>query len=170
MWRRCREAGGSGGRARARLRCGRAPVAATAKRILLTGAPGGAINKVGKVIEEHGGVIVCLDDCSGESEPPVVDEDADDILRAISDRYLAVNCSVMTPTTPASTIRRQWPALPRRRRGGGGAASPPHVQRGIVPCAAAHGGRGHPVPLETDYSAGDGGQVGTRLAAFIEML
>ena len=24
--------------------------------------------------------------------------------------------------------------------------------------------------LETDYSAGDGGQVGTRLAAFIEML
>ena len=78
---------------------GERPVAATAKRILLTGCPsGGVINKVGKVIEEHGGVIVCLDDCSGErANRLLVDEDADDILRAISDRYLAVNCSVMTP-------------------------------------------------------------------------
>lgn len=43
-------------------------------------------------------MIVCLDDCSGErANRLLVDEDADDILRAISDRYLAVNCSVMTP-------------------------------------------------------------------------
>ena len=87
---------------------GERPVAATAKRILLTGCPsGGVINKVGKVIEEHGGVIVCLDDCSGErANRLLVDEDADDILRAISDRYLA-------PTAPTAWWR--WRCKPATR-------------------------------------------------------
>ena len=49
------------------------------------------------MIENNGGVIVCLDDCSGErTNRLLVDENAPDILRAISDRYLSVNCSVMT--------------------------------------------------------------------------
>ena len=106
---------------------GERPVAATAKRILLTGCPsGGVINKVGKVIEEHGGVIVCLDDCSGERANRLLGHDAE--------------------RRPHRQYGGNGPRLPRRRRGGGGAASLPHVQRGIVPCAAAHGGRGHPVP------------------------
>ena len=46
----------------------------------------------------NGGVIVCLDDCSGErTRSMMIDENADDILRAISDRYLSIHCSVMTP-------------------------------------------------------------------------
>ena len=46
---------------------GKRPVPASAKRILLTGCPtGGVIQKVGSVIENNGGVIVSLDDCSGE--------------------------------------------------------------------------------------------------------
>ena len=74
------------------------PVPASARRILLTGCPtGGVIQKVGAVVENSGGVIVCLDDCSGERTNMIlVDEEAGDILRAISDRYLAINCSVMT--------------------------------------------------------------------------
>ena len=49
------------------------------------------------VIENNGGVIVCLDDCSGErTNRLMVDENAEDILRAISDRYLSIHCSVMT--------------------------------------------------------------------------
>ena len=42
------------------------------------------------------------------------------------------------------------------------------AQQGFSACMEEEG-----IPylkLETDYSAGDGGQVGTRLAAFIEML
>ena len=55
------------------------------------------IQKVGSVIENNGGVIVSLDDCSGErTNRLLVDENAPDILRAISDRYLSINCSVMT--------------------------------------------------------------------------
>ena len=77
---------------------GKRPVSASTKRILLTGCPtGGVIQKVGTVIENNGGVIVCLDDCSGErTNRLLVDENAPDILRAISDRYLSINCSVMT--------------------------------------------------------------------------
>ena len=38
------------------------------------------------------------DDCAGERAASMpVDEGAPDILRAIADRYLDINCSVMTP-------------------------------------------------------------------------
>lgn len=46
---------------------GERPIAADAKRILITGCPvGGVINKIGRTIESNGGVVVCMDDCSGE--------------------------------------------------------------------------------------------------------
>ena len=153
---------------------GERPVAATAKRILLTGRPsGGVINKVGKVIEEHGGVIVCLDDCSGErANRLLVDEDADDILRAISDRYLAVNCSVMTPNDARID---NTAAMARAYRADGvvevvlQACHTFNVESSRVQRRMEEEGIPY-LKLETDYSAGDGGQVGTRLAAFIEML
>ena len=153
---------------------GERPVAATAKRILLTGCPsGGVINKVGKVIEEHGGVIVCLDDCSGErANRLLVDEDADDILRAISDRYLAVNCSVMTPNDARID---NTAAMARAYRADGvvevvlQACHTFNVESSGVQRRMEEEGIPY-LKLETDYSAGDGGQVGTRLAAFIEML
>lgn len=56
------------------------------------------INKIGRAIESNGGVVVCMDDCSGErTAAMMIDPDAPDILRAIADRYLDINCSVMTP-------------------------------------------------------------------------
>ena len=146
----------------------------TAKRIMLTGCPsGGLINKVGRVIESNGGSIVCLDDCSGErTNRMLIDEDADDILRAITDRYLAINCSVMTPN-------------PGRLENTLAMAKKCQVD-GVVDCVlqachsfnieSAHAQQaieaaGLPyMKLETDYSAGDSGQLETRLAAFIEML
>ena len=75
------------------------PVSSDAKRIMLTGCPtGGLVNKVGRVIEANGGVVVCPDDCMGErTNRMLVDEGADDILRAIAERYLSISCSVMTP-------------------------------------------------------------------------
>ena len=78
---------------------GERPVAADAKRILITGCPvGGVINKIGRTIESNGGVVVCMDDCSGErTAAMMIDPEAPDILRAIADRYLDINCSVMTP-------------------------------------------------------------------------
>lgn len=138
---------------------GERPVAATAKRILLTGCPsGGVINKVGKVIEEHGGVIVCLDDCSGErANRLLVDEDADDILRAISDRYLAVNCSVMTPNDARidNTAARPAPTAPTAWwRWCCKPATRSTWNRPV--CSGCMEEEGIPyLKLETDYSAGD---------------
>ena len=149
-------------------------VSPNAKRIMLTGCPsGGLINKVGRVIEENGGSIVCLDDCGGErTNRMLVDEDADDILRAIADRYLAINCSVMTPNEG-----RFENSLVMAKK---------YQVDGVVDCIlqACHTFNieatrmqqvvetaGIPyMKLETDYSAGDTGQLETRLAAFIEML
>ncbi len=78
---------------------GEDPVPSGSKRLMVTGCPlNGVLDKVGRTIEECGGVIVCPDDCAGERTADMpVDEDAPDILRAIADRYLAVDCSVMTP-------------------------------------------------------------------------
>ncbi|MFR7732256.1 MAG: 2-hydroxyacyl-CoA dehydratase [Collinsella sp.] len=57
---------------------GERPVAADAKRILITGCPvGGVINKIGRTIESNGGVVVCMDDCSGErTAAMMIDPDA----------------------------------------------------------------------------------------------
>ena len=116
---------------------------------------------------------VCEDDCSGErTNRFMVDEDAPDILRAIADRYLKINCSVMTPNDDrfAATLEM----------------AEKYQVDGVIECVltACHTfnvesarveraveGAGIPyMKVETDYSAGDMGQLETRVAAFIETL
>lgn len=159
---------------RAACEVGEGPAPPGAKRLMVTGCPlGGALDKVGKTIEECGGVVVCPDDCAGERAANMpVDEGAPDILRAIADRYLAVDCSVMTPNDARleSILRR----VGQYRVDG-------VVEVVLTAChtfnvesarvAAAVEGSGVPyLKLETGYSHGDAGQVGTRIAAFIETL
>ncbi len=159
---------------RADYEAGQRPIAADAKRILVTGCPSsGVIQKVGMSIERNGGVIVCLDDCSGErTQRLMVDEDADDILAAIADRYLEIHCSVMTPNNG-------------RMDNTAAMAEKYHVD-GVIDLVltACHTFSveselmrrkmeeiGVPyMKVETDYAPGDQGQIDTRIAAFIEML
>ncbi len=150
------------------------PVAASAKRILLTGCPsGGVIQKVGMTIERNGGVIVCLDDCSGErTQSMLVDEDADDILRAISDRYLSINCSVMTPNT--GRIENTMEMADKYHVDGViemvlQACHTFNVESALMERTCEEKGIPY-LKLETDYAPGDAGQLETRIAAFIEML
>lgn len=161
-------------RAEAACGGGAGAVDPSAKRILITGCPvGGVINKVGRTIEQNGGVIVCEDDCGGErTNRFMVDAEAPDILRAIADRYLQINCSVMTPNDDrfATTLEM---------------AEKYHVD-GVIESVltACHTfnvestkmeraveAAGIPyMKVETDYSQGDIGQLETRIAAFIETL
>lgn len=145
-----------------------------AKRILLTGCPsGGVIEKVGAVIEKNGGVIVCLDDCSGERTNEIlVDENADDILRAIADRYLSINCSVMTPN---SGRLENTKSMVKKYKVDGvidmvlQACHTFNIES--VKMGEMMDELGIPfLKLETDYSTTDSGQIETRIAAFIEML
>lgn len=159
---------------RAAYEAGERPVAASAKRIMLTGCPsGGVIQKVGMTVERSGGAIVSLDDCSGErTQSMLVDEDADDIMRAISDRYLSINCSVMTPNDGRidNTI-----AMAEKYKVDGvievvlQACHTFNVESVRVQAACEEQGIPY-LKLETDYSTGDIGQIETRIAAFIEML
>jgi benzoyl-CoA reductase/2-hydroxyglutaryl-CoA dehydratase subunit BcrC/BadD/HgdB len=68
-------------------------------RVLLSGVPTvhGA-ERVVDLIEQAGGLIVCMENCTGLK--PVwedVDEKADDLLLAIARKYMNLPCSVMTP-------------------------------------------------------------------------
>ena len=159
---------------RAAYEAGERPIAADAKRILITGCPvGGVINKIGRTIEANGGVVVCMDDCSGErTARMMVDKDADDILRAIADRYLDINCSVMTPND--GRMENTLAMCEKYHVDG-------VIENVLTAChtfnvesakmQAAVEGAGIPyMKIETDYSAGDQGQIDTRIAAFIEML
>ena len=160
--------------AKTALANGEKPVDEKAKRILLTGCPStGVIQKVGMTIENNGGVIVCLDDCGGErTQKMLVDENAEDILRAISDRYLEIHCSVMTTNEGRIENTRE---MCRKYKADGviemvlQACHTFNVESTLMPKMCEQ----EVIPymkLETDYSTTDSGQIETRLAAFIEML
>lgn len=153
---------------------GERPVSDKAKRILLTGCPStGVIQKVGMTIEKSGGVIVCLDDCGGErTAKMLVDENADDILRAISDRYLQIHCSVMTRNDGRIENTRE---MIRKYHAEGvievvlQACHTFNVESELVRRMCEEEGIPY-MKLETDYSPTDSGQIETRIGAFIEML
>ena len=160
--------------AKAKYEAGERPVSADAKRILLTGCPStGVIQKVGMTIENNGGVIVCLDDCGGErTQKMMVDENADDILRAISDRYLEIHCSVMT--TNEGRIENTKEMCKKYNVDGVvemvlQACHTFNVEANYMQKMCDEEGIPY-MKLETDYSTTDSGQIETRLAAFIEML
>lgn len=153
---------------------GKRKVSSSQKRILVTGCPmGGVIGKVGMTIEENGGVIVCVDDCSGErTNRLMIDENGDNLLRAISDAYLQINCSVMSPNT--QRLENTQKMIEKYHVDG--------VIEVTLQCC-------HTFEIEaelmrrtvtelnipymkitTDYSQADRGQLSTRIAAFMEML
>jgi len=70
-----------------------------APRVMVTGCPvGGDAQKVFHIIEEAGGVIVAIDACSGfKPFATDIEEDTKDPVRALSERYLKIPCSCMTP-------------------------------------------------------------------------
>ncbi|MDY2626869.1 MAG: double-cubane-cluster-containing anaerobic reductase [Lachnospiraceae bacterium] len=153
---------------------GKSTVSLKDKRILLTGCPSsGVIQKIGMVIENNGGVIVCLDDCGGErTNRMLIDEDADDILRAISDRYLEINCSVMT--TNEARLENTRAMIEKYKVDGVievvlQACHTFNVES-VKVCRMVED-MGIPyMKLETDYSTSDSGQLETRISAFLEML
>ena len=118
-------------------------------------------------------MLVCLDDCGGErTNKLLVDVEAEDILQAIADRYLAINCSVMT--TNSGRLENTKKMIEKYKVDG-------VIEVVLQAChtfnvEAAQMGRmveelGIPyMKLETDYSTTDSGQIETRIAALIEML
>jgi benzoyl-CoA reductase/2-hydroxyglutaryl-CoA dehydratase subunit BcrC/BadD/HgdB len=152
---------------------GEQPVPASAKRILITGCPmGGATEKLVKVIEESGGVVVVYENCTGAKQfDRQVDERADP-YEALCDYYLAIGCSVMSPNPNRLELLGR---LCDQFKVDG-------VVEMLLQSCHTYGVETHTVreflkernipflSLETDYSPGDTEQLKTRTAAFIEML
>ncbi len=78
-------------------------------RVLMTGVPmvHGA-ERVLEIIEGSGGLVVAMENCTG-LKPIVedVDEDADDPLEAIAEKYFHLPCSVMTPNVARMDLLRE---------------------------------------------------------------
>ncbi len=143
-------------------------------RILLTGCPiGKGSEKVLRLIEECGGVVVCQENCTGiKSFDLLVNEDGDP-YRSIASRYLKIPCSCMTPNQDRINLL--------------GRLVKDFKIQGVVDltwhCCHTYNvesylikeflEKEHQIPLlqiETDYSSSDTGQLKTRIEAFLEML
>lgn len=153
---------------------GEGPVPEDARRILITGCPiGGVLEKTVKVIEQSGGVVVCFENCTGvKAVAADVDTEAEDIVRAMAERYLSIGCAVMTPDHRRAALLRELID----------AYSIDGVVEVVLQTCTPYAVEAFSVRkmmeeigmpylgVETDYSAGDAGQLNTRIEAFLEML
>ncbi|MEY8415407.1 double-cubane-cluster-containing anaerobic reductase [Tissierella praeacuta] len=143
-------------------------------RILITGCPvGGVRDKVLKTIEDSGADIVAFENCSGVREKATLVDETMDPIDALTEKYLNVSCSVMTPNP------RRFQALDEM--------IDEYEIDGVIEVVlqACHTfnveaynvkrfvteKKDKPyLYIETDYSKLDIGQINTRINAFLEML
>lgn len=158
---------------RAVYETGERPVPEDAPRILITGCPmGGVTEKVVKVIEEAGAVVVAFENCTGAKPLDRQCREEGDPLANIADHYLQIGCAVMTPDNNRFELLNR---LCEQFQVDG------VVEMTLQACHAyaveAHSIKallqenGIPyLQLETDYGTADIGQLATRAGAFVEML
>ena len=144
-------------------------------RILLTGTPlGRGSEKVLRRIEDAGGVVVCMENCTGiKSIFNLVDETDPDPIHAMAKRYLKTPCACMTPNTERlemllrlvseyqidGIVDLTWQCCHAY-----------HIESSSVERLAEQQ-IGIPfLHIVTDYSPSDTGQLGVRIEAFLELL
>ena len=143
-------------------------------RIIITGCPIGGITEKGiRAIEDNGGVVVAMENCTGAKQyDRLVDEESEDIWGALAERYLQIGCSVMTPNPNRYDLLGR--TIDEYKADGVlemtlQACHTYNVEHKSIEKFCAEKG----IPyfmVETDYSEADIAQLNTRIAAFIEML
>lgn len=147
---------------------------ADAPRILLTGCPvGKGSDKVLKLIEDSGAVVVCLENCTGFKNFDLLVDETGDPFEALARRYLRIPCSCMTPN------QGRFDLISRLTRD--------FQIQGIVDqtwqCCHTYNVEAHGIKtlaeqtlkvpflhIETDYSESDTEQLRTRIEAFLEIV
>ncbi len=143
-------------------------------RILITGCPlSGVRDKVIKTIEESGADVVAFENCAGVREKmDLVKEDIDPI-DALTEKYLNISCSVMTPNPRRMEILDEM--IDEYEIDGVievvlQACHTFNVEAYNVKKLVTEK-KGKPyLGIETDYSKNDVGQLNTRINAYLEML
>jgi benzoyl-CoA reductase/2-hydroxyglutaryl-CoA dehydratase subunit BcrC/BadD/HgdB len=151
----------------------RKPPSASRVRVLLTGVPmpHGA-ERVLELIEDHGGLVVCQENCTGLK--PIledVDEQAADPIRALAQKYFHLPCAVMSRNDRRLASLRQLAAAFR----------PQCIVEVIWQACLTYDVESHYVRklaeqelnlpylrIETDYSPSDSARIVTRLQALFE--
>lgn len=143
-------------------------------RILITGCPiGGAAEKVVRAIEENGGWVVGYENCTGAKATEMQVSEEGDVYDALTDKYLAIGCSCISPNTQRLTLLSQM--IEEYQVDGviDVILQACHTYAVESLAIKRHVRQQHDVPymaIETDYSNSDIGQLNTRVSAFIEML
>lgn len=144
------------------------------KRILVTGCPiGGVLDKTVGIIEKSNGNVVCYENCAGlKACMKQVDENSDNMIRAIAKRYLSIGCAVMTPN---DTRMKNLKELIKEYKVDGvidvtlHACTTYDIETKIVSELMKQIKMPY-MAVECDYTEGDEGQLTTRIQAFLEML
>ncbi|MCL5406641.1 MAG: 2-hydroxyacyl-CoA dehydratase family protein [Deltaproteobacteria bacterium] len=153
---------------------GFSPFEPDAPRILLTGSPvGKGCEKVLRMIEECGGAVVCMENCTGvKGADLLVDEEEKDPFLAIARRYLQIPCSCITPNTGRTAlldtiiaefrvdavVDLTWQCCHTY-----------NIESRVIGDLVEND---HNLPflhIETDYGSSDVEQLRTRIEAFLEM-
>ncbi len=150
---------------------------ADAPRLLISGCPMAAPNwKVPAIVEQAGAVIVGEESCVGArgTRDLVAEtgETVDEMLAAIAERYLNIDCACFTPNT------ERLDHIVEMARGLGADGVLHYALLFCTPYLMEARGvrerlRQEGIPLlevETDYSMEDTAQLSTRVQAFLEML
>ncbi|MGB2536412.1 double-cubane-cluster-containing anaerobic reductase [Hafnia paralvei] len=143
-------------------------------RILITSCPiGGAAEKVVRAIEENGGWVVGYENCTGAKATEMQVSEEGDVYDALTDKYLAIGCSCISPNTQRLTLLSQM--IEEYQVDGviDVILQACHTYAVESLAIKRHVRQQHDVPymaIETDYSNSDIGQLNTRVSAFIEML
>lgn len=152
---------------------GERPVSDKAPRILITGCPmGGVTEKVARVVEEAGGVVVVYENCTGAKQMDRQCPEEGDPLTNIAEHHLQIGCSVMTPDKNRLELLDR---LCEQFKVDG------VVEMTLQSChpysVEAYTIKNHLLAknmpylqIETDYGTADIGQLATRAGAFVEML
>ncbi len=152
---------------------GVSPYKKGAPRILLTGSPiGRGSEKVVRLLEDAGAVVVALENCTGIKSVVGLVEEGGDPMAALAARYLATPCSCMSPNTgrfaliddlarqfkPTGVIDLVWQAC--------------HTYNVESFDLGRHVTEKLELPylkVETDYTESDMEQLRTRIEAFLEL-
>ena len=142
-------------------------------RVLMTGVPmvHGA-ERVLDIIESHGGLVVCMDNCTGLK--PIledVDETAEDPIIALAEKYLRLPCSVMTKNDRRMEVLRELTAQYRPEciiELIWQACLTYDVESYLVKELAEKELRLPYLRIETDYSPSDSARIALRVEALFE--
>lgn len=146
-------------------------------RLLMSGCPMAVPNwKVPSIVERAGAVIVGEESCIGErgvqNLVEVRGKSVDELLDAIAERYMTIDCAIFTPNT---SRRQHVRSMVQEYKADGvihyglNFCHPYQIEGGVVERELE--GEGIPtLRIDTDYSPEDAEQIRLRVEAFLERL